>query len=431
MGKISLPKKGDVAPRVLFGDVFEQLDRIPKNSIDCIVTSPPYWQQRDYGVEGQIGAEEDYRDYVETMVEVGDKLKAVLGDDGSYFLNIGDKFQDKNLKMIPSRVAIGMQEHGWVLRNFIVWKKKGHMPTSVEDRLNTIWEPIFFFVKGTGKYTTPQYNFYLDRIRVPHKTEENYEYSIKEMLSEEEYEKLPERIKEGDNLPRAISKEEYKKLPERLKKKENGDYEGKFKNAERKNLGASPGARISVQGLYYSGSHRKHEPNELEIIKYLREQKEKKGLTISDIAERTGTKKTTVEHWFRTDRGGRCLPNPEDWTELKKAMNFDGKYDKKMTETHYTLQDVGRHPNGRNPGDVWEMPTGTLPEAHFSIFPEELPRRVIKAACPPNGIVLDPFAGSGTVGEVAKELGRRSILIDLKKDYLDIMEKRCGKVKEV
>lgn len=459
MGKINLPDRGDVIPRVLIGDVFKQLDEIPKNSIDCIVTSPPYWQQRDYGVKGQIGAEEDSQDYVDKMVEVGDKLKTVLDDDGSYFLNIGDKFQDKNLNMIPSRVARGMQENGWILRNFISWYKPNHMPSSIEDRFTTTWEPIFFFVKDTGKYTTPDYNFYLDRVKEPHRTNVDQKYPPKEFLDEEEYEKLPKRIKKMDNFPRTVAPEEYERLPERLKEKGNGEYDGKFEDAERKNLGASPGARISVQGLYYSGPQRKHDPDELEVIEYLRKRKKDKGLTIAEVAEKTGIKKTTIEHWFRTDKGGRSLPDPENWFKLKETLDLDDRFDQEMTETHYKLQAIMRDPDGKNPGDrwignekigilvknpdidfpekqkiaedQWAMKTGTLKKAHFSIFPVELVERVIEAACPKDGIVLDPFAGSGTVGEVAKEKGRRSILIDLNKDYLDIMEDRCGEIIEI
>jgi len=141
-------------------------------------------------------------------------------------------------------------------------------------------------------------------------------------------------------------------------------------------------------------------------------------------------KKDTAGHWFRLDPG-RSLPSPEDWLNLKKLLSFDDKYDKIMTEQHYVLQTVRPHPKGKNPGNVWQMAPGKLKETHFSIFPEELPRRVITACCPPRGIILDPFAGSGTTGQVAMGLNRKSILIEIKKDYLKIIKKRCNIIKHI
>jgi DNA modification methylase len=347
-----------------------------------------------------------------------------LKDTGAYFLNIGDKYVGKKLMMIPSKVAIGMQNNGWVLRNFIVWYKPNHMPSSVKDRFGTTWEPIFFFVKDTGTYLTPEYNFDLDSIRIPHKNNNDEKYKPKELLTEEEYEQLPERIKKLGYLPRTISVEEYNKLPSKLKTPGNGDYNGKFKGQKRINLGASPGARASVLGVYYTRK-RKHEPNEVEIIKYLREWRKKKKISIEEIDKKLGYK-YTAGHWFRLDKGGRSLPSPEDWLRLKNILGFDDKYDKIMTEIHYVLQGVQKNPLGKNPGDMWAMKTGTLQDAHFAIFPEELPKRVILATCPKNGIVLDPFAGSGTTAKVAMELGRKSIMIELNPEYVEIIKKRCN-----
>ncbi len=153
---------------------------------------------------------------------------------------------------------------------------------------------------------------------------------------------------------------------------------------------------------------------------------EKDGLTIHYIGRKFG-QPHKVGHWFRKDAGG-SLPLREDWFKLKEIMKFDDKYDREMMEMHYVLQTIRKHPKGKNPGDIWEMKTAKLSDAHFSVFPEELPRRAILACCPKDGIVLDPFAGSGTTGKVAKELGRRSILIELQPKFLDIIKKRCKTV---
>jgi len=398
---LSDPKNKE--PLILIGDVFEKLREIPSKSINLIITSPPYWKQRNYRTKGQIGQEKTSEEYVQKIVDVGDELKRVLSDEGSFFLNIGDKYgKKKNLEMIPSRVAIEMQRRGWILRNFIVWYKPNHMPTSIADRFGTTWEPVFFFVKDTGKYLSPKYYFDIDKVRIPHITKEQ---------------DFPK------DLPLICSKEEYKKIKEKLEnfKKE---YNGKFKGHE-ENRGASPGARSSLYGIYYSKQRifKPTEREEIEIHNYLREWKRKAGLKTKDVDKYFGYK-DTAGHWFRLDRGGRSLPKPEDWMKLKKLLKFDDKYDEKMTKTHYVLQTVKKNPKGKNPGDMWSIKTDKLKYAHFSIFPEELVRRIIKVACPPDGVVLDHFAGSGTTGKVAKKLGRKSIMIDINPRYKEIMKLR-------
>jgi DNA modification methylase len=88
------------------------------------------------------------------------------------------------------------------------------------------------------------------------------------------------------------------------------------------------------------------------------------------------------------------------------------------------LQAVKKNPLGKNPGDVWAINTDKFPEEHFAIFPKELVRRIIEAACPGDGVILDHFAGSGTTGKVAMALGRKSIMIDINPNYAKIMQRR-------
>jgi len=395
-----LPKT--LTPVVLLGDVVSELQRIPSNSIDLAITSPPYWGQRDYGVKGQIGLEETPDEYIEKLLVAFAELRRVLKDTGSFFLNIGDKYIGKDLQMIPYKLAIKMQENGWVLRNIIIWHKTNAMPSSIDDRLANTYEPVFFFVKKPDNYLTPDYYFNLDPIRIPSKT------------------------KFKTDLPLTLSIEEFEKL--KLNRK--SDYNGKFKTTPRINLGASPGARLSINGEFYSRQRVYNIDDELElkIINLLRKYRKLKGLSVEEI-DKYFDYKNTAGHWFRLDKGGRSLPKPEDWFKLKKLLGIkETKYDKIMTAEHYVLQTVKPNPLGKNPGDVWDIPTAKIKESHFAVFPEELPRRIILSACPENGIVLDPFAGSGTTLKVAKELKRKSIGIELNKDYVKIIKKRCGKV---
>lgn len=413
MDYIKLPQNN--TPLILLGDVIQGLKKIPSKSISCIVTSPPYWNLREYYISGQIGRERTPGEYIAKLVEVSKELLRILKKDGAYFLNMGDTYIDKGLQMIPQRVVYKMinevemicknkKKIGWLLRNQIIWYKPNHMPSPVKTRYTNTYEPIYFFSRDDWE---KKVYFNLDAIRIPYKSEkENNNIGFPEELSEEDYKKL---------------------LPKIEQKNKQFNYNGKFKGHEI-NVGASPGGRSSITGIKYI-KKRKVELSQYIICDYLRQWREKKGISVKEIDEKLGYT-YTAGHWFRKDAGG-SLPIPGDWIKLKKILNFDDKYDKEMTETNYFLQKIREHPNGKNPGDLWEMKCAKLKKAHFSVFPEELPKNAILACCPPDGIVLDPFAGSGTTGKVAKELNRRSILIELQPNFLEIIKERCGNIKEI
>jgi len=198
------------------GHVVDILKEMPSRSIDVAVTSPPYWGLRDYGDitkvkwdkwEGQLGLEPHPQMYIDHLVTIFREVKRVLKDSGSFWLNLGDTYygggtgqklsshgkmiersflgavsakenipnkrqsnwlQPKQKMLIPERVAIALQEDGWILRNDIIWYKPNHMPSSVKDRLTSSYEHVFFFVKSR------KYYFDLDSIREPHKTKPTY-----------------------------------------------------------------------------------------------------------------------------------------------------------------------------------------------------------------------------------------------------------------
>ena len=176
--------------RILIGDVRDKLAELADESVHCVVTSPPYWGLRDYGVEGQIGLEADFRDYVATMVAVLREVRRVLRRDGTLWLNLGDSYatgagsyrnpgsdvvaiehggkhaftkdyaraqpnrmpQDglkpKDLTGIPWRVAFALQDDGWWLRQDIIWSKPNPMPESVTDRCTKAHEYLFLLSKS-------------------------------------------------------------------------------------------------------------------------------------------------------------------------------------------------------------------------------------------------------------------------------------------
>lgn len=138
--------------------------RLPKESINLVITSPPYWGLRDYGVKGQFGLEPTWQEYVCRLVTVGKEVMRILREDGSFYLNLGDTFQDKMKLGSPWRVRFALNEIGWISRADIVWHKPNAMPSSVKDRLSGTYEMFFHFVKSK------KYYFDLDAVRVPHKT---------------------------------------------------------------------------------------------------------------------------------------------------------------------------------------------------------------------------------------------------------------------
>ena len=306
--------------QIIHGDCLDILPSIESDSIDCIVTSPPYWGLRDYQVEGQIGQEPLLNEYITKMLLVTAECKRILKPTGTMFWVHGNsyggvasqpygnrkgvyaemlphglrrpKYIEKCLTMQNFRLAIRMiDDQGWILRNTIIWHKKNSMPSSVKDRLTNTYEPVFFFSKNK------KYYFDLDAIRVPQK------------------------------------------------------------DASKKKI-------VTAQKQI----------------------------------------------------GSKSIKN--------KEMHI-------FNRTYRSTKDIceKRDPQkGKNPGDVVALSTQPFPEAHFAVFSEKLIEPFIKAACPQNGIVLDPFMGVGTTAVVAKRLSRNYLGIELNPEYIKIATKRISKI---
>lgn len=137
---------------ILHSDVVAGLDYLADNSVDLAVTSPPYWGQRNYGFEGQIGVEAHYKEYISKLVAIFNLLRQKLSRRGVFFLNIGDKYISKYgkspLGMIPFRLADAMLKEGWFLNDILIWYKPNHMPTSIKNRFANSYEPIFAFSRS-------------------------------------------------------------------------------------------------------------------------------------------------------------------------------------------------------------------------------------------------------------------------------------------
>ena len=301
------------------GNCIEVLKNFTDESIDCVVTSPPYWGLRDYETEEQLGLEETPEEFVANLVKLFSEVKRVLKKEGTVWLNLGDSYfsapagnkdgipkqnayggredaaksmfkasqvkgkkhntlKQKDLCGIPWRVAFALQADGWYLRQDIIWAKPNPMPESVQDRCTKAHEYIFLLTKS------PKYFYDIDAIK----------------------------------------------------------------------------------------------------------------------------EKAVGERW-----GGN------------KPMNINNSKDKKNIHNELTRKRDMEF-EMRNKRSVWTITTKPYKEAHFATFPIELPTYCIKAGCPEDGVVLDPFFGSGTTGLAAQEQNRHWVGIELNEDYIEIAKKRTS-----
>ena len=382
--------------QILTGDSWTLSGDLDDESIGCIVTSPPYWGLRDYGAEGQCGLETHPQEWVDKMVDLFERLKPKLKDTGTVWINLGQTFfakrtsddaedekygekqhghpmpmkdvpesnwlQPKQMMLLPERFAISMQDKGWICRNAIVWHKPNAMPTSVKDRFGLSHETIYLFVKN------PKYFFNLDAVREPHK------YPLDVLRS----------------------------------------------SAQDKAAGVSPFAKDNDVGVAW-----RHD-----------QVKAKFNLRVPD-AQRGGPErrlgvKASAEEIASYDEKARMTK--QERHPNRQIAGFNKRWKESMGgggsgfQGHRgNLDQDGNsllHPAGKNPGDVWRITTVPHPFAHFAVYPEELVERCIKAGCPKDGLVLDPFMGSGTTGVVAKRLGRNYIGFELNVEYAKLAELR-------
>jgi site-specific DNA-methyltransferase (adenine-specific) len=149
----------DLVPLFLQADTYALLKLFPDDCIDCVITSPPYWGHRAY-VNGGIGLEDRWDDYINNLLAIFCEVKRILKPSGSFWLNIGDAYHHKSLIGIPWRVALAMTDkQGWILRNSVIWNKVKGAPDNAKDKLRNVYEPFFHFVK------THRYFYDVDAIR--------------------------------------------------------------------------------------------------------------------------------------------------------------------------------------------------------------------------------------------------------------------------
>lgn len=360
---------------ILLGDVREQLKTLADESVHCVVTSPPYFGLRDYGVSGQIGLEASPAAFVEVMVEVFREVRRVLRDDGTLWLNLGDSYagswgaqsrgnsaseassklegssmlearqigayplgqtqvgslkrtlglKPKDLIGVPWRVAFALQDDGWYLRQDIIWSKPNPMPESVTDRCTKAHEYLFLLSKS-GRY---------------HFDAE----AIAEGLAPSSVERLSQ--------PTLDQQAGSERVP--------GKTNGRMK---------AVGKLVGANG---------------------------------------------------PDRPSKGVPNDA----APRVRGVPPRHAGLDSSDQSGLDQVGRG-GKRNKRSVWTVATQPFKEAHFATFPPALIEPCILAGSPKGGVILDPFGGAGTTGLVADRLGRDAVLIELNPDYAEIARKRIS-----
>jgi DNA modification methylase len=175
--------------KIIQGDALTELSKLNSESVDCCITSPPYWALRDYKVDGQLGLEPTIDEYIHKLATIFDQVKRVLKKTGTCWVVIGDTYgggrgepgittgqggtftqikdgwysrkaihgMTKSLCLIPERFAISMINNGWILRNKIIWYKPNCMPSSAKDRFTIDWEYVYFFTKSQKYFFETQY----------------------------------------------------------------------------------------------------------------------------------------------------------------------------------------------------------------------------------------------------------------------------------
>ena len=413
---------------IVQGDCLETLRLLPDRSIQCCVTSPPYWGLRDYGKEGQLGLESTPDEYVAKMVAVFREVRRVLRDDGTLWLNLGDSYaanrtyqvhntkgaaehtyapgsavpdglKPKDLVGIPWRVAFALQADGWYLRQDIIWAKPNPMPESVRDRCTKSHEYIFLLTKNE------RYYFDAEAIKEP-MAAASYARLAQDIENQEGSHRVPGKT----NGPmKAVAAKGNAKTFRGGGKYTRGQSFDNSTLVERESHGNAPnesGTRNkrsvwTVTTKPFKGAHFATFPPDL----------------IEPCILAGTSEKGACPHcgapWKRVVAKGA----PDLEHQIACGGDASGNYDGESTKDYAAAgaQDASATKARILAGMVAKVTTGWVPSCK----------------CPPHEpvpcFVLDPFGGAGTVGLMANKHGRKSLLLELNAEYCQITANRLTK----
>lgn len=384
---------------VYLGDSLDVIKTFPDESIDCVVTSPPYYGLRDYGVDGQIGLEESPEDYIGKLVELFREIRRCLKKDGTIWVNLGDSYAgncsrtskgragmgaeregvftkgggltSKQLMGIPWRFAFAMQADGWYLRQDIIWAKPNPMPESVTDRCTKSHEYIFLLSKSE--------RYYFDH----------------EAIQEEANTQLDPRI--GQRI----------------------EYDGMRKGEE----GTGQRSFVSLKTMPRFGGNKYGDNDDTHFNTYSGKEWQPRTKNCQYDGQRPNSfhlMREDGEEWQPKVRWGHSSKAGQQHTQpYSKAVGHrdnSGGFDCEMSIVDGVVM--------RNKRDVWTVTVKPNKEAHFATYPQDLISPCILAGCREGGVVLDPFMGSGTTGIVARKLGRHFVGVELNPEYQKMAVRR-------
>jgi DNA modification methylase len=372
---------------ILQGDALTKLRELPSESIDCIMTSPPYWALRDYGVEGQLGLEPTFEEYIKKLCDIFDECKRVLKKTGTCWVNMGDTYMGNSSYSNEGRAGF---EEKTRMMNKKQWLDPKY-PHKEKLRAREWVRPI-----GTGKCLI------CDKEIPP-----NREFCSRECLNKKgndfrsQNRLLPnkslcmipfrfaiEMVNRGWILRNDIVWYKRNAMPTSVKDRLGNRWEHIFFFVKSKqyyfNLDSirKPYAEVSLQRMGYAKT-------DSASFNY-RVREARKGTLRAKFGEMYNAHPDEIENY------GKGMAMPQKWN----------------------------NPKGGNPGDFFDVTTKSHPFAHFAVYPEQLCETPIKAGCPLGGIVLDPFFGSGTTGLVSLKQNKRFIGIELNPEYIKIANER-------
>lgn len=432
---------------ILQGDCLDQLKTLPDESVDCCVTSPPYYGLRDYGIDGQIGLEQTPEEYVARLVEVFREVWRVLKPEGTLWLNLGDSYatnggsrsygsndgqvgrgdapagnrtapndlKPKDLIGIPWLVAFALRADGWYLRSDIIWQKPNCMPESVTDRPTKSHEYLFLLSKSQ--------RYYYDAESIK---EDSIHAGKKVTIGEKSLSRGQQTAQGFDRHWGTGSKDFIEVSSSRNKRTVWTIPTRPYKEAH---FATFPEALVEPC-ILAGTSERGYCPG---CGKPWVRQVEKSRATYhktEDPTINTGRKGMNRLRAGESDKYVLAIPQNELAAILKKAATgkeseMEARFGSKWAHWIRTDSSGARIPTFADAKEIYDIlgieipfdgtPGGWLPSC--------------QCACEPvPGVVLDPFFGAGTVGVVAKKLGRHYIGIELNPAYIEMAKTRINKI---
>ena len=431
------------------GDCRELLRSMPAESVQCVVTSPPYWGLRSYtGGEGMIGLEPTFEEHLANLVKVFREVRRVLRADGTCWLNYGDayankasfrsseviraegftddrRFRDKpmdttesglkpkDLLMMPARVAIALQADGWWVRSEIIWHKPNPMPESAQDRPTSSHEKLYLLTKSA------RYFYDADAVRVECVSHTDGKGDVLGTLGaaysddrRRDFHRTRTRAEQaaiGANLRNvwSIPTHSYKEahfatFPPRLVEPcilAGTSAKGCCSEC------AGPWARAGLA----------RKPEVVGVA--LKELRSKLGISREELARRIGVGGNNIWDW---ELGGH-VPTGDRWNRLRDALGLDITKEDFVERAEYLVQSKARRVQTED-----KKVKASLGDEHSIKLPSTKP---FEPTCKCGAdtkpcVVLDPFSGAGTVGLVADRLNRNAILLELSPQYAEMARER-------